>query len=133
MEAHLQVLTTKDRVKLNFESFTVILKPLTYQERSVIEDCTKINGGQEIVDWNKTIYYTLKFAVVDIEGFKDFKDNQVKLERDGDYLSDDSISIILNCSARKDIIRSIDLLSVNPVGLFEGGIIESIKSVEMGN
>lgn len=130
----MQILRLKDRISIEFETFTVKLKPLSYDERSKIESFQKVKSGDVEIDWGKTLFYTLKYSVADIIGLKDYKGEEIKPDRDGDYLSDEMISDLYNSSMRQDILQCINRLDSHPDMLIKGEIdIEAVKSVKVGN
>ena len=130
----MQILRLKDRISIEFETFTVKLNPLSYDERSKIESFQKVKSGDVEIDWGKTLFYTLKYSVADIIGLKDYKGEEIKPDRDGDYLSDEMISDLYNSSMRQDILQCINRLDSHPDMLIKGEIdIEAVKSVKVGN
>jgi hypothetical protein len=129
----MKILQSSDRITVTFKSFKVVLKPLTYWERTELESFNKIVSGESVTDWNKVLFYTMKYSIVDIIGLTDFNDKPISIERDGEYISDSVISDIFNSGTRQDIINSINLMTNNPEKLIKGVDLEGVESVQLGN
>ena len=130
----MKVLRLSDRIVVNFETFSIKIKPLSFEERSIIESFTKIVAGENVTDWNKTLFNTIKYCVASIDGLKDFNDRPIECEIKDGYISDDMVNIIFNSSMRSDILRSIRLIEDNPEAFIKGDHkIDSIKGVNLGN
>jgi hypothetical protein len=130
----MKVLRLSDRIEVKFETFTIKVKPLSFEERSVIESFNKIVSGEVVTDWNKVLFHTIKYCIADISGLMDFNGSEIKCDFKDSYISDDMVSIIFNSAMREDILRTIRKIEDNPESFILGHHeIESIKGVKLGN
>lgn len=130
----MKVLRLSDRITVNFETFSIKIKPISFEERSIIESFNKIVSGEVVTDWNKVLFHTIKFCIADIQGLKDFNDQPLICEFKDGYITDDMVSIIFNSSMREDILRSVRKIEDNPEKFLSGDHgIDSVKGVKLGN
>jgi len=92
-----------DRVNIKIGEVTFVLAPLSYLRKQEISACTKLIAGEEHFDLLKAQATYIKYAVKDIIGITDYNDEKYTPEMQGDCLTDDAVSEILNLDQRSDL------------------------------
>jgi hypothetical protein len=92
-----------DRINLKIGSVTFVLAPLNYLRKQEISACTRLVAGEEHFDLLKAQATYLKYAVKDIIGLTNYNGDEYKPELQGDCLTEDAVSELLNLDQRSDL------------------------------
>ena len=85
-----------DRIPVKIGDLTFKLGPLSYFQKSEIQNCTTEVKGESQIDGEKVAYLSLKYSIKEVKGLKDIKGNDYSLEYDDNgCLTDDSMSELL--------------------------------------
>ena len=95
-----KILRLTDRIKITIEEITFTISPLSHQKKLELANCTKIVDGENVYDLFKAQTLYLKNCLKDIEGVEGFDGEKYELEFDGDELTDDCLSEVLNLEQR---------------------------------
>lgn len=96
----------KDRISFKIGSVSFILSPLSYLQKQELSDCTRMVAGEQHFDLVKAQSLYVKYSLKDIKGLKDYNGEDYKLEFDGDFLTDDCVSEILNLEEREKLTNA---------------------------
>lgn len=91
-----KILRMKDRVSIKIGSVTFTLAPLNKMHKVGLTQCTRIVKGEETYDLLGAQCYYLKHSLKDVKGLKTYDNEDYELEFEGDCLTDDCVSEILN-------------------------------------
>lgn len=98
-----KILKMTDRIALTIGDVTFKVAPLSFLQKQELANCTKMNGGDEIFDLVRAQAMYIKFALKDIQGVEDYAGKKYELTFDGDVLSDDCVSEVLNLEQREKL------------------------------
>ena len=91
-----KILKMSDRINLAIGGVTFTLAPLNYLQKQELAGCTKMIGGEEHYDLVKAQALYIKYSLKKVAGIEGFDGKEYELEFNGDYLTDDCVSEILN-------------------------------------
>lgn len=91
-----QVIPIGTLLDLKVGDIVFTITPLTYQQKAEIQSVGMKSGGATYEDATQALALTIKYMIKDIKGIRDHKGNKFKLKFDGDFVSEDSISDIIN-------------------------------------
>jgi len=85
-----------DRIPVKVGELKFWLSPLSYEQKVNLAECTKMKGGEEVVDTSRRAFLAIKYAIKGVEGLKcpDGSDYLLSFEPSG-VLSDESVSDIV--------------------------------------
>lgn len=95
-----KILRLTDRINLKIGDVTFVLAPLNFLQKQEILGCTKNVGGQEHYDLLKAQFLYLKYCLKDIKGVKGYDNKPYELSFEGDVLTNDCVSEVLNMEER---------------------------------
>ena len=98
-----KILKMSDRINLTVGDITFVIAPLNYLRKQELASCTKIVKGEEHYDLLKSQALYIKYALKDIKGLEDYEGNEYKLSFEGDCLTDDCVSEILNLEEKEKL------------------------------
>lgn len=120
-----KILRMSDRLHLKIDDITFVIAPLNYFRKQELASCTKIVKGEEHFDLVKSQALYIKYALKEVIGLKNYDDSDYELEFEGDCLTDDCVSEILNLEQREKLnISAWQLLN----GVKE---LENVEGVEL--
>lgn len=102
----MKILRLKDRVKIKIGDVEFIVAPLSREQKRELGACRTMVNGEQQLDILEANSILLKYGLKGVKGVKDYSGNDYKLEFDGDNLSEDSISDILNMSVKDKLTAS---------------------------
>jgi hypothetical protein len=120
------VYRNSDRVRIKIDDIEVLIKPLTYREKSEI--------SQLMVDGKigKAAVEAVKCAVKDVKGIKQLDGKKYELEFDNDKLSENTIDDLMNLShSKKLILVCLNLLSTIPEKFVDETTGEELEGVSI--
>lgn len=89
-----------DRIPVKIAKLTFWIAPLSFEQKSNLLDCKKMEAGKEVVDGGKRAKLALQYAIKKVDGLKcsDGTDYALKMDEAGN-LSDESVDELsgLNC------------------------------------
>jgi len=130
---------TTDKVPLKIGKITIWVSPLAALQKAELLTCTKMKGGQEVVDAPKMALLTLKHSIKDITGLNGAKysdGSKISLTFDDDgSLDDDSLTAVMQildypkitAVAAQLLTSGIDSIDVPGVKVDTSGIVHSKK------
>lgn len=101
-----KILRMSDRIHLKIDEITFVLAPLNYYQKQEIAGCTKMDGGNEVFDLLKAQFTYIKYGLKDIIGIEDYDGNKYELEFNGDELTENCVSEIMNLDQREKLTVS---------------------------
>lgn len=91
-----RIYRTTDRIKLKIDDIIVTISPLSASQKAEINTYHMDFAKGNIESATNAVVTAMKYAIKDIEGVEDADGKPYELEFDGDYLSDDCVSDLLN-------------------------------------
>lgn len=101
-----RILRMNDRIEITVGDIKFKLAPLSYGHKQELLGSTRNSGGKEIFDLAKAQFLYLKYGLKEIHGIKDYNDEDYKLSFQGDYLTDDCVSEIMNIEQTPDLLNA---------------------------
>ena len=92
-----------DRVSLKIGKITFKLAPLNYLQKQELAGCSRLISGEEHFDLLKAQSLYIKYSLKEITGLTCYNNEKYELEFDGDFLTDDCLSEILNIEEREKL------------------------------
>lgn len=92
-----------DRINLEIGELTFVLAPLDYLKKQELASCTKIIKGEEHYDLLKSQALYIKYALKDVKGLEDYNGDEYTLSFEGNSLTDDCVSEILNLEEKEKL------------------------------
>jgi len=126
-----KILRMSDRVVLSIGEVKFTLAPMNHLQKQEISACSKMIGGEEHFDMMASQIVYLKHSIKDIEGIKDYKGNDYKLNFEGNQLTDECVSEILNLEQRSDLTVAAWQLLGGIQDLVDPDTGEEMKGVEL--
>ena len=102
----MKILTLKDRVKITVDDVNFYVAPLSREAKRELAGCRFVEAGEDKMDLYQANTILLKYGLKDIDGLKDYHGDDYKLEFDGETLSDDCISDILNIPVKDKLLAA---------------------------
>lgn len=99
----MKILKMSDRISLKIGEVTFKLAPLNYMKKQELSECTKIIDGNEVYDLLKAQFLYIKYSLKEVLGIESYDGKEYKLEFDGDCLTDDCVSEILNVDQKEKL------------------------------
>jgi hypothetical protein len=90
------VLKMSDRVNVKIGKVSFSLAPMNYLQKQSIAACTRMVGGIEELDLLSSQALYLKLSVKEVKGLMGYDKKPYELEFEGDTLTDDCVSEIMN-------------------------------------
>lgn len=100
------VLRMKDRVKIDIGDISFYLAPMNRLQKQEISNCRKTVAGEDELDLTESQALYMKYSIKDVKGLTNYDGSPYELEFEGDYLTDDCVSEILNLEVTQDLIVS---------------------------
>ena len=98
-----KILRLTDRINLEIGDITFVLAPLSYYQKQEIASCTRIVNGEETFDLMRAQFLYIKNGLKEVKGVTGFDDNPYELEFEGDILTDNCVSEIMNLEQREKL------------------------------
>lgn len=115
-----------DRIKVQLGELTISLAPLTFREKSAVQDAIQKDAMSGSIE-------AIKFAVKDIEGLCNVDGSKYELQFDGDKLSDETVDDLSNIGGIESLfIAALNLMNSVPnefVNPMTGKKLEGIEIV----
>lgn len=92
-----------DRINLDIDGVTFVLAPLNYLQKQDLSSCTRIEKGEEQFDLLKSQALYIKYSLKGIKGLTQYDGNDYVLDFEGDNLTDNCVSEILNLEQREKL------------------------------
>lgn len=92
-----------DRIHIKIDDITFVIAPLNYLRKQELAECTKLQDGKETFDLLKAQIYYIKYALKEVKGIKNYDGSDYELEFEGDCLTDNCVSEILNLEQREKL------------------------------
>lgn len=97
----MKVLRTSDIITLKANGIECDFSPLTYERSLEIQECTRTVAGKVVVDGARQTRLLVKYAVKEIRGATDFKENPIIIKADetgllNDQNTEDAITVLLH-------------------------------------
>ncbi len=124
----MKILRASDLVRIKISESTLVVQPLSYAKKLEMAKFVTTKDGKEVHDWAGSIFYTVKNSIKGIEGVSDNNLNEIKLEFEGDQLTDESASDVMG------MIESHNgmFLNISRIAGHAGKDIKSIVDPETG-
>ena len=98
-----KILRLSDRLHLKIGDVEFVLAPINYYKKQKLAECTKTIKGEEVFDLLKAQFLYIKYGLKEVNGIDTFDGNAYELDFEGDELTDDCVSEILNLDQREKL------------------------------
>jgi len=88
--------STKDRIGVKIDDIEIKLSPLSYLQKAELQAELMTASTGDMASIMKAAFKALKFTIKEISGIKDPQGHDLKLDFEGDLLSDDCVNTLLN-------------------------------------
>lgn len=113
-----------DRVSFTIDDVVFKLAPMNLIQKQEIADCMTTTSGNDRLALMMSQALYLKYSLKEISGVVGYDDKPYELKFEGDYLTDDCVSEILNLEQREKLTLSAwSILN----GIDEKNKIEGVK------
>jgi hypothetical protein len=95
---------TTDRIPVTLGDVKIFISPLTHEQKSNLNNTTKIVGGKETIDGMKMAFLALKYAVKAVEGITDADGNDYALDFEANgSLTDECANDLISLDHAEDL------------------------------
>lgn len=98
-----KILKLSDRLKLKIGEITFTLAPLSFSQKQELASCTKTVKGEDHFDLLKAQVLYLKYGLKNVEGLECYDGSDYALEFEGDVLTDNCVSEIINLEEKEKL------------------------------
>jgi len=94
-----------DRIPVKIGELTFWVSPLSYEQKVNLQECRKMEGGQEVVDHGARARLAIKYGVKEIQGIEcaDGSPYQPKMDSDG-TLSMEAVDELSALNSLKELV-----------------------------
>lgn len=126
-----QILRMNDRITLKIGDITFYLAPLNHGHKMQLTSMTKVVKGEEIYDFLGAQAYYIKHGLKDVEGIETYDGEKYELQFEGNELTDDCVSEILNLEQKSLLTTAAWQLLEGVKDLIDPITQEKLEGVEM--
>jgi hypothetical protein len=95
-----------DRIPLKIAELTFWVSPLSYEQKSNLLECKKMEGGKEVIDGGRRARLAIKYALKRVDGLMGSDGKPYEVVMDGSALSDESVDEILGLECVIPLVRA---------------------------
>lgn len=101
-----KILRMSDRIHLKIDDVTFELAPLSFSRKQELASCTRIVKGEEHYDLLRAQFLYIKYSLKKISGVFDYDGTEYTLSFEGDSVTDECVSEIMNLDQRNKLTVS---------------------------